>query len=144
MTPGARVVPSARLARLKDTCTRVFADQPGFIAAYLFGSAARGEPAGDLDVAVLFRTPPPSRELDTLSARLQTEGAPEGPEVDLRLLAGTSPRFRANVLTEGQLLCEADADERIAFEARSMSEWLDFKPTWLRMRQRMLDRWTHG
>ncbi len=83
-------------------------------------------------------------ELEALAARLQAEGAPNGPELDLRPLAGTSPRFRANVLRDGRLLYEADRNVRLDFEARTLSEWLDFKPTWERMRRRMFDRWARG
>jgi predicted nucleotidyltransferase len=143
-TPAAQVVSSEALVQLKDAARRVFADQPGFVALYLFGSAARGEPAHDLDVGVLFTHPPSTLELESLTTRLQLEGAPRGPEIDLRLLRGTSPRFRFNVVSEGRLLYEADARERIRFEARAMGDWLDFKPTWMRMRERMLERWTHG
>jgi predicted nucleotidyltransferase len=115
------------------------------LAAYLYGSAARGEPAADLDVAVLFRgVGADARELERLATQLQVEGAPDGPDLDVRPLAQTSPRFRANVLRDGYLLYEADRKARLEFEARALSEWLDFKPIWESMRRRMIERWTHG
>lgn len=136
---------AAAIERLAAGARAVLSDDPDIVAAYLYGSAARGEPAADLDVALLV---PGSRfgskRLEALAARLQAEGAPEGPDLDVRLLAGTSPRFRANVLRDGRLLYEADRKARLAFEARALSEWLDFKPTWERMRRRMFDRLAHG
>lgn len=140
-----RVVDAAAIQRLTKAAARVLSSRPEVAAAYLHGSAARGEPAADLDIAVLFNgTAPHAGELETLAAQLQAEGAPAGPELDVRPLAGTSPRFRANVLREGRLLYEADRTARLEFEARALSEWLDFKPTWERMRRRMFDRWAHG
>jgi predicted nucleotidyltransferase len=118
---------------------------PEIIAAYLYSSAARGEPAADLDIAVLSSGAAlDAHALEDLAARLQAEGAPTGPDLDLRLLAGANPRFRANVLREGRLLYAADRDSRLGFEARALSEWLDYKPVWERMRRTMLDRWAHG
>lgn len=117
--------------------------QPDVVAAWLHGSAVSEDAAGDLDVAVLFDSPEvlPAR-LTGLAHELATRGAPSGPDVDLRPLARTAPRFRVNVLRRGLLLYERSARERIEFEARSMSEWLDFRPTWDRMRKRMRDRWS--
>ena len=82
--------------------------------------------------------------LELLAAALQADGAPHGPNIDLRALRGTSPRFRANVVREGKLIFERSRATRIAFEAESMIEWLDFKPIWQQMRAQMLQRWIHG
>jgi uncharacterized protein len=143
--PGKRVVDAGAIQRLTEAAERVLARQPDVVAAYLHGSAARGEPAADLDIAVLLRRAAPDlRELDALAAVLQAEGAPAGPQLDVRPLSGTSPRFRANVLREGRLIYEADRKARLDFEAQAYAEWLDFKPVWERMRGRMRDRWVHG
>lgn len=137
----------AEIERLGRAAQRVFGERPEVVAAYLYGSAARGEPAADIDIAVLFRDGSPNaRELERLAAQLQADGAPRGPEIDLRPVAGTSPRFRANVLRDARLLYEGDGESnrRLTFEARALGEWLDFKPTWVRMRDKMFARWTHG
>lgn len=131
--------------RLADAARRVFASEPELLAAYLYGSAGRGEPAADLDVALLSDGPIRDvRRLEALAARLQAEGAPSGPAIDLRPLWGAAPRFQANVLKEGRVLFERDSQRRFAHEAEIMGRWADFKPTWERMRQRMLDRWLRG
>jgi predicted nucleotidyltransferase len=143
--PAKRPVGRAAIEQLASAVARILSERPDVIAAYLYGSAARGEAAADLDIALLFRDADLDlRQLGELSARIQAEGAPDGPEVDLRPLAGTGPRFRANVLREGRLLYQVDRERRLEFEARALSEWLDFKPTWERMRRRMFDRWAHG
>ena len=43
----------AAIERLRASAQRVFAPHPAIVAAYLYGSGARGEPLADLDVAVL-------------------------------------------------------------------------------------------
>ncbi len=144
MSVSRRLLAEPALERLAEIAVRVCAVEPGVLAAYLYGSAARREPAADIDVAVLLQQNADPRTLERIAAALQQEGAPAGPELDVRPLRGASPRFRANVLREGRLLFERSGGARIEFEAASMSEWLDFKPTWERMRARMLDRWARG
>ncbi len=139
-----RTVGRAELDALGEAARELFGAEPVVVAAYLFGSAARGEAARDVDVGVVTRCPVPSRTLERWASELQARGAPHGPEIDLRPLASTPPRFRVTVLREGRLLYEGDRRARLEFEARSTSEWADFRPTWLRMRRRMLERWQHG
>lgn len=134
----------AAIERLRAAAERVFAPHPAIAAVFLYGSGARGEPLADLDIAVLTEQGAPSVSLEPLAAALQLEGAPHGPDIDMRPLRGTGPRFRANVIGEGRLIFERSRETRIAFETETMIEWLDFKPTWQRMRARMLDRWMHG
>jgi predicted nucleotidyltransferase len=131
--------------RLVNAAVRVLEAEPEILAAYLYGSAARGEPAADLDVALLLKAPTlESSRLEALAARLQAEGAPVGPPIDLRVLWGAGPRFQVTVLKEGRVLFERDRDQRLESEAMLMSRWADFKPTWERLRQRMRDRWLDG
>jgi predicted nucleotidyltransferase len=111
---------------------------------YLYGSAARGAEARDLDIAVLFREPFEPRDLERLAASLQARGAPHGPEIDLRPLNRAAPRFQVTVLEEGKLLFERDRVARRQLEAGFMSSWADFRPTWERMRRLMLERWARG
>jgi predicted nucleotidyltransferase len=130
--------------RLARASARVFEPEANVLAAYLYGSAARGEAAADLDLAVLLRSPVEPRRLEELAAELQICGAAEGPEIDLRALDRAAPRFQASVLREGRLLYQRDRQERIEREAMLMSCWADFRPTWERMRRLMLDRWANG
>ena len=135
---------AAAIERLRAAAERVFAPHPTVAAVYLYGSGARGESLADLDIAVLTEHGAAVGSLEPLAAALQAEAAPHGPDIDMRPLHGSNPRFRANVIAEGRLIFERSRETRIAFETETMIEWLDCKPTWQRMRARMLDRWMHG
>ena len=137
-------VGAAARTRLEEAARRVLERYPEVLAAYLFGSVARGEPARDLDVALLLADGHGSGRLGRIAAELERDAAPAGLEVDLRPLRGSSPRFRANVLRDGRLLIDRDPRARAVFEARAMAEWLDFAPTWRRMRTRLRQRWLRG
>ena len=98
--------------------------------AWLFGSVARGEagPLSDVDVAVLLAaTVPPEARMDTAAALVEELERRCG-RVDLVLLDEASPALRHRVLRDGLLLVERDARRRVAFETRSIQEYLDFKP----------------
>ena len=140
-----REITTGELEGLRAACAGVLAGWPGIVAAYLHGSAARGEPAADLDIAIAFEAREPGfAELDRLAAALRAEAAIPDLPLDVRALGPATPRFRANVLRDGVLLFERDRNARVALEAAFMTEWADFEPTWRRMRARMLERWTHG
>jgi predicted nucleotidyltransferase len=130
--------------RLVEAAAHVLSREPDVVAAYLYGSAARGEPAHDLDVAVSFEGRVDPRRLEPLAARLQAEAAPHGPEIDLRPLNDAAPRFQVAVLRDGVLLFERDRRRRLEQEARAMSRWADFRPRWELMRRRMRARWARG
>lgn len=109
---------------------------PDVAAAYLFGSHARGTdtPVSDVDVAVLFRAPPP-RRLD--APRFSLEGDLErelGRTVDLVLLNDAPVDLRIRVLREGRLLVDRDRAARIAFEVRTRNEAFDLEPVLARYR----------
>ena len=108
---------------------RALAGEP-CVAAWLFGSHARGEPRADsdVDVAVLFGRPRPTR-LDELPTRLQ--GALEaaaGTVVDLVILDGADPDLVHRVLRDGVLLVENDRSARVAFTVRMRNLWFDLEP----------------
>jgi uncharacterized protein len=101
-------------------------------AAWIFGSSARGEADADsdLDLAVLLRPEVTAEESDwlyDLAASLEAF-APSG-HVDIVVLGRQGPVFRHRVLSEGVLVHDADPEARIAFEGRTISEFLDWKPT---------------
>jgi predicted nucleotidyltransferase len=145
VSPRRRRLAADERVRLHEAAHSVFSREPWIVAAYLHGSAARGEQAADLDVAIACTGGDRSvAELDALTARLEREAGIAGLEIDLRSLAHASPRFCANVLRDGELLFERDSQARIRLESRMMVARGDFQPTWQRMRARMLERWRHG
>ncbi|MCX7840160.1 MAG: nucleotidyltransferase domain-containing protein [Anaerolineae bacterium] len=110
---------------------RYFATQPDVVVAYLFGSVAKGSarPQSDVDIAVLF-----DARLNA-EQRLQRERDIVGDlscfatrTIDVRSLHCVSPVFVAQVLRYGQLLYARHPHERIEFEVRAMSTYLDTQP----------------
>lgn len=138
-------IPPAVLDEFLRQAGQALARHPEVLAAWLFGSSARGEPARDVDVGVLvdgagtdpWLTERIAADLDRVRGTIRVP-------VDVRLLRGASPRFCATVLREGRLFFERSAAARIEFEARTWSEWLDFRPVWERTRRAVLERWGDG
>ena len=86
------------------------------VCAYLFGSVARGEqrPGSDVDVAVLFQTPPPKTLIRPVS-RLQAElELAVSKPVDLVSLNGAAPDLVHRVLRD---VIEHHLDDLLRFAA---------------------------
>jgi predicted nucleotidyltransferase len=100
------------------------------VAAYLFGSVARGEARtdSDVDVGVLFASDPPS----TLSApQFAIEVALErllGCPVQIVALNRASADLVHRVLRDGRLVLDRDRVARIRFEVQSRNEYFDLAP----------------
>lgn len=108
------------------------------VAAYLFGSVARATASAtsDVDVGILFRTPPPGRLNDV---RFSLEGLIEralGQPVQVVVLNQAPPDLIHRVLRDGRLLVDRDRAARIRFEVRARNEYFDLLPTLNRYRRR--------
>jgi predicted nucleotidyltransferase len=100
------------------------------VAAYLYGSVARGEEreGSDLDIALLFehngygihRLLELARKIDS---QIDTDR-----EIDVRALNGKDVVFQKSVLSDSFLMFEGDAGERMDFERRVFRRYLDMKP----------------
>jgi predicted nucleotidyltransferase len=108
------------------------------LAAWLFGSQARGtaRPDSDVDVAVLLGTVPEGRyppvevELGVeLTRRL-------GREVDVVVLNRASPELVHRALRDGELLVERDRAERVRFQVHQRALFFDMQPVWREYRRR--------
>ena len=116
---------------VRQRLTSFFAEDPrGAIAAYLFGSVARGDDRADsdVDVAVLFDAAPPS----VLSAPPFTlagdlERALRRP-VDLVVLNTASADLVHRVLRDGQIVLDRDRARRLRFEVAKRNEYFDLEP----------------
>ncbi len=108
------------------------------MAAYLYGSRARGTASGasDLDLALLFREAPARTLLgqpydleDDLRGLL-------GVEVQILVLDRAGPDVIHRVLRDGVLLLDRDPGARIRFEVRARNAYFDLKPHLDRYRAR--------
>ena len=114
-----------------ERLTSFFATDPrGAIAAYLFGSTARGDDRvkSDVDVAVLFDAPPPSFLMGPV---LTLEGELErllGRHVDLLVLNAASADVVHRVLRDGVLILDRDRARRLRFEVAKRNEYFDLEP----------------
>jgi predicted nucleotidyltransferase len=100
------------------------------VAAYLFGSVARGtaRSTSDVDVAVLLAADPP-RTLDGL--HLGLEGDLErglGLPVQLVVLNRAPGDLVHRILRDGVLLVDRDPGARIRFEVRARNVYFDMQP----------------
>lgn len=108
------------------------------VAAYLFGSVARGmdSPSSDVDVGILLQTAS-SDELNGL--RLTLEGDLERAlrqRTQVVVLNNAPPDLVHRVLRDGRLLLDRDRVARIRFEVRTRNEYFDLLPILNRYRRR--------
>jgi predicted nucleotidyltransferase len=106
------------------------ADPRGALAVYVFGSVARGDDAAtsDVDVAVLFESPPPPQ---LLGSALTLEGDLErllARPVDLVVLNSASADLVHRVLRDGVLVLDRDRTRRVRFEVARRNEYFDLEP----------------
>ena len=115
---------------------RTLRQHPEVAAAWLFGSAVRGElrPDSDVDVGLVLaerRDTPEQyhRVLGTIAAEI--EQVTGGRLVDLVVLDPIrDPMFCHRVLSEGLLVHDADPDRRVDFESTAHVRYFDWLPTW--------------
>ena len=108
------------------------------VAAYLFGSVARGTDSSnsDIDVGILLRTAPSSGLNDL---RFELEGHLEralGRRTQVVILNNAPPDLLHRVLRDGRLLVDRDRAARIRFEVRARNEYFDLLPILKRYRRR--------
>ena len=106
---------------------------PEMLAAYVFGSFARSEPFGDLDVAVLMAAPVAAPLAFELELERDLEKLARFP-VDVRILNHAPQPFQYSVIREGILILDRNPNLRAAFEGNVVKQYLDFS----RFRRRSL------
>ena len=112
----------------------VFPGSAPVLAAWVFGSVARGEARedSDLDVAVALRDPSAGvvshrRALLDLTARLE---AASGRRVDLAIVSARDPILAHRVFSEGVCVYDANPAARHALEADLIAGFLDWAPSY--------------
>ena len=136
--------PSEREALLRRVGA-VVACEPDAAAAWLHGSVARGEPARDVDLAVLPRPGvDPWRVADRLAGVLERDVA-VGLPWDVRpVTAEAEPAFRFQVLREGLRVAENDPSASATFWVDTVRDYLDVEPMLRRTRRAFVERMAHG
>jgi uncharacterized protein len=111
--------------------TAYLTGQSDVLAAYLYGSVARGQAnsLSDVDVAVLLTADLDQEALLERQVSLMADLACFADrEVQVTVLNDAAPHFAYEVLRDGRLLCEPDPAARIAFEVRAMKRYFDVQP----------------
>ena len=135
-------------SKVKPTgLAELFAAEPVDVA-YLFGSVARGDtgPLSDVDVALLLR-PGVSREA-AFDLRLRMMAALgrmfDTDEIDVIVLNDAPLLLQHRVLRDGKVLFCRDELRRVRYEARAISEYLDFQHMERIYNQALLARLARG
>jgi predicted nucleotidyltransferase len=112
-------------------------EPPDVVAAYLFGSWARGTAGShsDVDVGVLYApAPPPTLAGLPLDLQDRIERRLRRPAQVVVL--NTAPAALVHrVLRDGRLLLDRDRAARIRFEVRARNEYFDLQPIAARYRR---------
>lgn len=108
----------------------ILAAEPRVLAAWLFGSVARGTErlGSDIDLAILTNRPADGT-LDDLWPDLRVRlTAALGREVDLVVIDHADDELVHRVLRDGVLVRDVDRAARIAFEVSCRNRFFDMQP----------------
>jgi uncharacterized protein len=130
-----------------EALDRYFASRDDVLAAWVFGSHARGDagPLSDVDVAVLLDE---RACQDLFRARLriiaELTGVLGTNDVDVIVLNETPLTLNYRVMRDGVLAHCRDRQAMVDFKWRTVSEYLDFKPFLERYERILLERAARG
>jgi predicted nucleotidyltransferase len=135
------LLPATIEGRVGKYCT----SRPEIVAAYLFGSFARGEagPLSDLDLAFLI-----DHRRERLAGSLTYQAARlsdlirllDTNDVELVVLPTSSPLLQHRILRDSRLLYCHDHRQRVAFECKALQTYLDLKPFYERQTRRFFEQ----
>jgi uncharacterized protein len=114
----------------------IFKSEPDVVAAWLFGSVAKGRanPLSDIDFAVLLRNGAPTgldrlTLLDRLARALAKALGRSEHDVDVEPLNDQGIVFQYNVIRSGKLIYECERKKCQLFVWGVVMRYLDFRPT---------------
>jgi predicted nucleotidyltransferase len=114
-----------------ESIIKVLENERDILFAYLFGSYAKGtqNEKSDIDIAVYLIDEKILEKYPLYTSRLaiRIENILDKKKVDVRILNGSTLRFRNQVLMHGKLLHSKDEKKRIEFETLSLAKYYDFK-----------------
>lgn len=118
------------LPHLREAARSAFAERDDVLCAYAFGSRVSGRPLPDSDLDVAVVVPPDREEADPLLVERLANRLSEalGPRIDIDCRSASSLplALRGRIVTEGVLLYEGDAVERVRFETDVRRLYFDF------------------
>ncbi len=108
-----------------------FAQHSEVLAAYIFGSQAKGKGSklSDVDIALLLKegVDPVRRFNLRLQFMVDLEGVYHR-QVDVVILNEVKPLLQYQVLKYGRILYEREREKRVQFEMRARRAYFDIKP----------------
>lgn len=116
-----------------ENISRILEKEPDILFAYLFGSHAKNtmHKESDIDIAIYLSDSSFFEEDPLYTSRLAIKiekALSEKKVVDLRVLNGSTIRFKSQVIKHGKLISSGDEKKRIEFETSSLTHYYDFKP----------------
>ncbi len=116
-----------------ENIIKVLSEESDILFAFLFGSYAKGtqDENSDIDLAVYLKDESILERVPLYPSRLAIKierALDKKKTVDVRILNGSTLRFRSQVLRFGKLLHSKDEKRRIEFETSSLLQYYDFKP----------------
>lgn len=116
-----------------ETISKVLEKEPDIVFAYLFGSYAKGiqDEKSDIDIAIYLKDEKLLEKDPLYPSRIAIKierGLAGKKTLDVRVLNGSTLRFKNQVLRHGKLLFSRDEKKRIEFETSSLDQYFDFKP----------------
>ena len=116
-------------AMWRDALVEHLHGRPEVIAAYLFGSQARGTPRADSDIDVgIWLRHRPTHLLDGAFDLAGDLAAVLGKPVDVIVMNSAPSDLVHRILRDGQLLVDRDRGARIRFEVRARNDYFDMIP----------------
>ncbi len=129
---------AAILAQMREVLLPILARYP-VIAAYIYGSVARGTvlPTSDVDVALVLRQslPPYERFQLELAIEAEIEDATGLSPIDVRVINDAPIRVRGRIIRDGILVYEGDRRQRLIWQVQTYQQFLDFEPFARRIEQ---------
>lgn len=119
-----------------------FGNRSGVVAAFLFGSLARGEgrSGSDVDIAVLVDRLAPKNPLLAAEIASEVMGLLRRNDVDVVVVNQAPPVLKHRVARDGAVLYARSNSDVAEFVLRALQEYVDTKP--LRdLEQAQLRRW---
>ncbi len=107
---------------LAELLAPALAGFPDLVSAYHFGSSARGQGSGDVDVAVLLSRQPDHEVIGSLLAALQDALGRD--DIDLVILNSAAPILAFEAIS-GRRIVTGDAEAAAAFESLTSREYED-------------------